>query len=109
MSLRQSWSERTSGSRFCLGFLIFLREERPLAAERFLIEEFHAGEQWFKSSFGNAQFVPDVKQVLLDLPLAELIGRDHVIGRQLLDGLQIAGAGSWRESCELQIFGHTFA
>ena len=34
-------------------------------------------------SLGHAQVIADVKEIVLDLPLAELIGRDHVVGCQL--------------------------
>jgi len=64
---------------------LFFREQRPVVAQRIDVEEFEAGKHGVERSPGHAQIIADVEDIVLDLPLAELIGRNHVVGGQLAD------------------------
>ena len=85
---------------------LFFREQRPVVAEGIEIEELEAGPDRIEGSSGNAQLIADVKEEILDLPLGELIGGDHVGGGQLANGTHILALGSWDQSGELQVSDH---
>ena len=85
---------------------LFFREQRPIVAERIEVEEFEPGEDRRERSLGHAQLIADVKDVILDVPLAELIGRDHVVSGQLANGLQILAAGPVNQTGELHVPDH---
>jgi hypothetical protein len=75
-------------------------------AERIEVEELESGEHWRECSLGHAQVITDVKDVVLDVPLAELIGRNHVVGGQLANSPQILASGPFDEPGELQVLDH---
>ena len=85
---------------------LFFREQRPVVAQCVEVEELEPGKQGVECSLGYAQVIADVKDLVLDLPLANLIRRDHVVGGELADSPQILASGSFNESGELHVPGH---
>src|SRR5208282_168015 len=67
------------------------------------------GEHGRERSLGHAQVIADVKEIVLDLPLAELIGRDHVVGGQLANTPQILASSPLDQPGELHVPDHTVA
>jgi hypothetical protein len=53
---------------------LFFREQRPVVVECLDVKELEPEEDWNKRSLGDAQLIANVKEVLLDVPLTELIG-----------------------------------
>jgi hypothetical protein len=53
--------------------------------------------------------IADVKDVDLDLPLAELIGRNHVVGGQLANSPQILASGPFNQPGELHVPDHALS
>jgi hypothetical protein len=45
-----------------------------VVAQGLQVEEFQAGDQGFEGSFGDAQFIADVEEVVFDVAFAEAIG-----------------------------------
>src|SRR5208282_2853842 len=86
---------------------LFFREQRPVVAERVEVEELEPGEDRRKGSLGHAQLIADVKEVVLDVPLAELIGRDQVVGGQLANGAEILASGPFNQPGELHVLDQT--
>ncbi len=68
---------------------LFFGEQRPVVAERIDVEELEGSPDWVESSLGYSQVIADVEDVVLDLPLAELIGRNHVVTGQLASSSHI--------------------
>ena len=58
---------------------------------------------------GHAQLIADVKEIVLDVPLAELIGRNHVVGGQLAHSPQILALGPFDQPGELHVPEHAVA
>jgi hypothetical protein len=85
---------------------LFFGEQRPVGAERIEVEELEPGEHWRERSLGHAQVIADVEDVILDVPLAELIGRDHVVGGQLANTPQILASGPFDQPGELHVPDH---
>ena len=106
---REFSSLQTSESRFWHGLRTFFREQRPVVAERVEVEELEPGKHGIKRFLGYAQVIADVKDVILDLPLAELIRRDHVVGGKLADSPEILASVFFNQSGELHILGHAIA
>ena len=106
---RQSASLRTSGKRFCRGLRIFFCEEGPVVAQGLQVEESQAGDEGFEGSFGDAQFIADVEEVLFDVAFAESIGRKHVVGSELVNGPDIQLLGALAEASEVQIADQTIS
>ena len=88
---------------------LFFREQRPVVAEGIEIEELEAGPDRSEGSSGNAQLIADVKEEILDLPLGELIGGDHVRGGQLANSAEILTLSAPDQSGELQVSDHAFS
>ena len=84
---------------------LFFGEQRPVVAEGIDVEELEPGEDRSEGSPGHAQFIADVKEVVLDVPLAELIGRDHVAGGQLANSPQILALRAFDQPGELHVLG----
>jgi hypothetical protein len=88
---------------------LFFGEQRPVVAERSEVEELEPGEHRIKGSPGHTQVIADVKEVILDFPLGELIGGDLVISGQLVNGAQILASGTRDQSGELHVPDHAFS
>ena len=85
---------------------LFFGEQGPVVAERIDVEELEGGPHRVEGPLGDAQVIADVEDVVLDLPLAELIGRDHVVGGQLANSPQILAPGPFHQPGELQVTDH---
>jgi hypothetical protein len=88
------------------GARLFFREQRPVVAEGIAIEELEAGPDRSEGPSGDAQLIADVEEEILDLPLGELIGGDHVSGGQLANGAEILALSTPDQSGELQVADH---
>jgi hypothetical protein len=85
---------------------IFFAKQRPVVAERAEVEELQSGDERLEGPLGHAQFIADVEEVLFDLLLRELIGREHVVGAELMNRPDIALAGSSAQAGKLQVAEH---
>src|SRR5215469_13772599 len=104
---RQSASLRTSGKRFCRGLRIFFCEQWPVVAQGLEVEELQAGDEGFEGSFGDAQLIADVEEVVFDVAFAEVIGRDQVVGSELANGPDIQLLGALTQASEVHVADHT--
>ena len=85
---------------------LFFGEQGPVVAERIEVEELEPGEDRRERPLGHAQLIADVEEVVLDVPLAEPIGRDHVVGGQLANSPQILASGPFDQPGELHVPDH---
>ncbi len=88
---------------------LFFGEQRPVVAERIDVEELEPGPDRCEGSPGRAQLIADVQDVVLNLSLAELIGRNHVVGSQLANSPQILGAGPFGQPGEPHVPDHALS
>jgi hypothetical protein len=85
---------------------LFFGEQRPVVAQRIKVEELEPGEDCCERPLGHTQLIADVEEVVLDLPLVELIGRNHVVRGQLANSPQILASSPFDEPSELHILDH---
>ena len=85
---------------------LFFGEQRPVVAECIDVEELEPEEDRLEGSLGHAQLIADLKDVVLDIPLSELIERDHVVSGQLANGPPILASGAFNQPGELHVPGH---
>jgi len=99
---RSSSSLRAAGNRCRRGLRTFLGEQRPVVAERSEVKELEAEADRRECSPGHTQLIADVKDTVLDVPLAELIRQDYVVSGQLANSPQILVywfTVKWRNWC----------
>jgi hypothetical protein len=85
---------------------LFFGEQGPVTAKRIEVEELQPGEDGREGPPGHAQLIADIEEVFLDLSLAELIGRNHVVGGQLANRPQILASGPFDQPGELHVLDH---
>src|SRR5208282_1131964 len=88
---------------------LFFREQRPVVAERIEVEELEPEEDRREGPLGYAQLIADVEKVVLDVPLAELMGRDHVVGGQLANSAEILATRAFDQPGELHVPDHALS
>jgi hypothetical protein len=88
---------------------LFFGEQRPGVAQRIDVEELERSPDRVERSLGHGQVIADVKDVVLDLPLAELIGRNHVVGGQLANNPQILALGPFDQPGEPHVPDHALS
>jgi hypothetical protein len=84
-----------------------LGEQRPVTAKRAEVEELQPGQERLEGSLGDAQFITNVEQIVLNLAFAEAIRGKHAVGGQLADGAEILSLSPFDEPGELQVLEHT--